>query len=45
MKRISMFIRGDQLKKLLAISQKTGAPVSELVRRAIDEYVKKFKAS
>jgi predicted DNA-binding protein len=35
-----MFLRADQVKKLNAVSKKTGAPVAEIVRRAIDEYLK-----
>jgi predicted DNA-binding protein len=31
----------EQLKRLKAISEKTGAPVSALIRKAIGEYLKK----
>lgn len=41
MKRTALFLRADQLKNLKARSQKTGAPISELIRRAIDLYLKK----
>ena len=41
MKRTALFLKEDQLKKLLTLSEKTGAPVAELIRRAIDEYLKK----
>jgi hypothetical protein len=41
MKRTALFLKEDQLKKLLVLSDKTGAPVAELIRRAIDEYLKK----
>ena len=41
MKRTALFLKEDQLKKLQALSEKTGAPVAELIRRAIDEYLKK----
>lgn len=34
-------MKEEQLKKLLALSERTGAPVAELIRRAIDEYLKK----
>jgi predicted DNA-binding protein len=40
MKRTAMFLKEEQLKKLQAISTKTGAPVAELIRRAIDAYLK-----
>jgi hypothetical protein len=40
MKRMALFLDEDQLKKLRKLSDRTGAPVSELVRRAIDLYLK-----
>jgi len=43
MKRTALFLKEAQLKKLEAISQKTGAPVAELIRRAIDAYLEKAK--
>ena len=36
-----MYLKTEQLKKLTALSEKTGAPVAELIRRAIDAYLKK----
>jgi predicted DNA-binding protein len=39
MKRTSLFLREEQFKKLEAISEKTGAPVAELIRRAIDYWL------
>jgi len=39
MKRTALFLKEEQLKKLLRLSRKTGAPVAELVRRAIDRYL------
>ena len=39
MKRTALFLEEDQRKKLLALSEKTGAPVAELIRRAIDKYL------
>ena len=39
MKRTSLFLKEEQLKKLEALSEKTGAPVAELIRRAIDKYL------
>jgi len=41
MKRTALFLKEEQLKKLLKLSEKTGAPVAELVRRAVDGYLKK----
>jgi predicted DNA-binding protein len=39
MKRTALFLKAEQLKKLQKLSEKTGAPVAELVRRAIDKYL------
>jgi predicted DNA-binding protein len=39
MKRTAFFLREVQVKKLQALSEKTGAPVAELIRRAIDKYL------
>ena len=43
MKRTALFLRDDQLKKLEAIRVKTGAPIAESIRRAVDLYLKKTK--
>ena len=40
MKRTALFLKEAQLKKLRALSDQTGAPVAELIRRAIDKYLK-----
>jgi len=42
-KRTTIFLDPQQLKQLQAVSTKTGAPVSELIRRAINDYLKKRK--
>jgi predicted DNA-binding protein len=39
MKRTALFLKEAQLKKLKALSLRTGAPVAELIRRAIDKYL------
>jgi predicted DNA-binding protein len=41
MKRTNIWLKEDHLKKLKALSEKTGAPVSALIRKAIEEYLKK----
>jgi len=41
MKRTNINLRENQHNALGELSQKTGATVSELIRRAIDEYLKK----
>jgi predicted DNA-binding protein len=43
MKRTALFLKDEQLKKLQGLSQKTGAPVAELIRRAVDAYLKREK--
>jgi len=37
--RTALFLEEEQLKKLLKLSEKTGAPVAELIRRAIDRHL------
>jgi predicted DNA-binding protein len=39
MKRTALFLKEEQLVKLQTLSDKTGAPIAELVRRAIDAYL------
>ncbi len=39
MKRTALFLKEQQLVKLQTLSRKTGAPIAELVRRAIDAYL------
>jgi predicted DNA-binding protein len=39
MRRTALFLKEEQIKKLLRLSEKTGAPVAELIRRAIDKYL------
>jgi Ribbon-helix-helix domain len=38
-KRTALFLKEQQLEKLHKLSRKTGAPIAELVRRAIDAYL------
>jgi predicted DNA-binding protein len=40
MKRTALFLKEEQRKKLDVLSEKTGAPMAELIRRAIDKYLK-----
>jgi predicted DNA-binding protein len=37
--RTNIYLRPDQMKQLKALNEKTGAPVAELVRRAVDAYL------
>jgi len=39
MRRTALFLKEQQLDKLQKLSDRTGAPVAELVRRAIDAYL------
>jgi len=43
MRRTALFLKAQQLKKLHVLSDKTGAPVAELIRRAIDAYLAQRK--
>jgi hypothetical protein len=45
MKRTALFIKTTQLEALKAQSKKTGAPISEIIRRAIDLYLKASRRS
>jgi hypothetical protein len=38
--RTNIYLTPDQMKKLKLLNEKTGAPVAELVRRAVDKYLK-----
>jgi predicted DNA-binding protein len=40
MRRLQMLVRPDQFERLRARSEKTGAPIGEVIRRAIDAYLK-----
>jgi predicted DNA-binding protein len=39
MQRTALFLKEQQLEKLQKLSEKTGAPIAELIRRAIDKYL------
>jgi predicted DNA-binding protein len=41
--RTNIWLKEDHQKRLRVISEKTGAPVSALIRKAIEEYLKKQK--
>jgi hypothetical protein len=40
-KRTSLFLTDEQLRKLQTRSDKSGAPIAVLIRRALDAYLKK----
>ncbi len=42
--RRNMFIDDDHWRRLKALSEKTLAPMSALVRKAIEEFLKRAKA-
>jgi predicted DNA-binding protein len=44
MKRTNIHLAELQIKRLRALSDKTGATVAELVRRAIEAYLKSNRA-
>ena len=41
--RVGFYLTDFQVKKLKSVSKKTGLTVSEIIRRAIDEYLEKHK--
>lgn len=43
MKLFKMYLTEAQLKRLKSISDKTGAPMAALVRKAVDAYLRKVK--
>jgi Ribbon-helix-helix domain len=42
-RKTMLYFRPDQWDSLVALSDKTGAPITELVRRAVDSYLKEQK--
>jgi predicted DNA-binding protein len=40
-KRTNIYLDAEHLKRLKALSEKTGAPMSALIRKAIEGYLKK----
>jgi predicted DNA-binding protein len=43
MKRTSLFLPEPMTKRLTALSKKTGLPIAEHIRRAIEVYLKEDK--
>ncbi|MBM4277058.1 MAG: ribbon-helix-helix domain-containing protein [Deltaproteobacteria bacterium] len=43
MKRCNFYLADIQIKRLNAIRKKTGLPLSDILRRAIDEYWERFE--
>lgn len=39
-KHVIVYLRPEQHERLQGLKEKTGAPVSELIRRAVDQYLK-----
>jgi predicted DNA-binding protein len=44
MLRTALFVKSVQMSKLQSLSRVTGAPVAELIRRAIDAYLEQRKS-
>lgn len=40
--KYNLYLTSEQLALLKSQSRKTGAPVSELIRRAINEYIEQY---
>jgi len=43
MKRMNFYLADIQIRRLKAIQKKTGLPLSDILRRAIDDYWENFK--
>jgi predicted DNA-binding protein len=43
MKRMNFYLADMQIKRLKALQKKTGLPLSDILRRAIDEYWERFE--
>jgi predicted DNA-binding protein len=43
MKRMNFYLADVQIRRLKAIQNKTGLPLSDILRRAIDEYWERFE--
>ena len=43
MTRMNFYLADMQIRRLKAINKKTGLPLSDILRRAIDEYWEKFE--
>jgi predicted DNA-binding protein len=43
MKRTAIFLRPDQIEELKVLSDLTGAPWAELIRRSLDQYIESRK--
>lgn len=43
MKRMNFYLADLQIKRLKAINKKTGLPLSDILRRAIDEYWERYE--
>jgi len=43
MTRTNIYLTEIQMKKFKAIAKKAGYPVAEIIRRALDEWLEKYK--
>jgi len=43
MKRCNYYLADIQIRRLKAMQKKTGLPLSDILRRAIDEYWERFE--
>jgi hypothetical protein len=43
MLRTNIYLTEPQMKKFRAISKKAGYPVAEIIRRALDEWLRKYE--
>jgi predicted DNA-binding protein len=43
MKRMNFYLADMQIKRLKSLQKKTGLPLSDILRRAIDDYWEKYE--
>jgi predicted DNA-binding protein len=41
--RTNIYLKPEQMKRLRALNKKTGAPIAELIRRAVDRFLRGTK--
>ena len=44
MRATHLYLKGTQIRQLKSLAKRTGAPVAELIRRAIDEFIRRQSA-
>jgi len=45
MRKLQFYLKTSHIRQLKAVAKLTGAPMAELVRRAVDEFLERRKAA